>query len=119
MAYQPTFSNPYKWYKINKETILKGFSINEFYVCIYQYYIAYIKFDIENPYPIKTNISFRVYSNKEACELDEQSNKLDDFTETFLTMPFNADSDGSIGVAQCINEFLSAKYEVDLTQIEE
>ena len=123
-GWQPQPSNPYKWYHIEKNTIIKGLPVIGFDVCIYQWAGNYQRFTVDEngvptSYPFKSTIWFmEFFAGASTSEIVDSNNSINNFAEDFNFLPFEVDN-GEIGISQSINVFLAQKYEVELSAITE
>ena len=124
MAYNPTPSNPYRWYKITKNIKVKGIPTTLFYVMVHQVNMKFVQYYTDpnntivdedgnvvnvpfllNTRPVKANVSFKVFNAQQDALDDFRGNCIDDFNYSFYwdSMSYvNAD----------VKAFLLDKYQV-------
>lgn len=124
-GWHPTPNNPNKWYWINKDTIIKGVSINQFAVCVNNVIVRYQEFAVDSNNniigdPHHTIIWFDEYFNKDArIDGNAEINKLNSFFLEFDGLPFIGVGDGDISISPIVKQELSEHYNINIYQITE
>lgn len=123
--WQPKPGNPYKWYTVVKDTTIKGFALDSFDICLYQWSGKYLKFSVDSIGQLKspvhlTTIWFKEYAfgmrNSNAVS---ENDYLNNYAAEFEGIPFTCEGDSTPSISNQINIFLSKKYNVELNNIKE
>lgn len=121
--WNPKPNNSYKWYRVIKDTTIKDIEMTGFDVCIYQWAGSYVDFNVDSvgnmlSSPFKSTIWFMEFANAKNKLIVNRESNLKNFAADFNFLPF-AVEDGTIGISQSVNVFLTAKYNVSIENIVE
>ena len=118
--WQPTPSNPWKWYTVEKAINYKGIELDKFEVLIQYFQPYYQTSDVDSTgMPVRpllaTTVYFRAFINRGAA-VESLDNSIENYAVTLPGLPFECEPDG-FGITNDINVYLAAKYGVTIDKI--
>jgi hypothetical protein len=120
--WQPTPSNPWKWYTVQKAINYKGIDLPNFQVLIQYFQPYYQTSELDSTGQLirplfATTIYFRAFVTRQAA-IDNLDNSIENYATTLPGLPFECEPDG-FGVTNDINEYLANRYGVTIDKIVE